>query len=93
MSHPYINIETRDKLIRQSIDSLDALSSRYDRGAVDTLGFFDELGWWTRETNEMLQTAINMKTAQDFNGCSLVEDKKVFLVELINYGRKRVILS
>jgi hypothetical protein len=93
LSHPFINIETRDKLICQSIDALDTLSSRYERGAVDTLGFFDELGRWTRETSLMLQTAINTKTAQDFNACSLVEDKKVFLVVLINHGRKRVILS
>ena len=93
MSHPFIDLKTRDNLIHQSIETIDALSSRYERGALDTLGFFDELGRWTRETSEMLQTAVNAKTARDFNACMLVEDKKLFLVKLINHGRKRIVLA
>lgn len=87
------DFDRRDLLIQQALDNYEVLSRRYDQGQVDTLGFFEELGKWTRETSEMLNQYSGEMTARAFNGCSLVEEKKAFLDDLLNNTRKRRILS
>ncbi len=87
------DFDKRDELIRQALENYEVLSRRYDQGKVDTLGFFEELGKWTRDTSEMLIQNSGEMTARAFNALSLVEEKKAFLEDLLNNTRKRWVLS
>ncbi len=93
MTNPLIDLNTRDKMIWVSIDAINTLSSRYEQGELDTLGFFDELGKWTRATTDMLNAAVHAKAAQEFNSFALIEEKKNYLEKQINQDRKKVFLA